>query len=127
MLKHSDDTAPADRADLGGLLERFTRDSRDWAEAEARLARLELAGLKAQAMKAALLGGLAGAAILCTMFALMQGLIVVLSSMIGSVAIASLVAALVFAALAGGCAVAARRIVTWRSESILLRWLGRRT
>ena len=127
MLKHSDDSEVGERADIGSLLQRLAQEGRDWAEAEAALARIEIAELKKRVVKTAVLAGLAGGAVLCMMLALTQALITSLSGMITSVGGAALVVAGLFAVIAAVFLVAARRAVVWRTESIFFRWLGARS
>lgn len=124
MLKHSNDSEAGDRPDIARLLERLTREGRDWAEAEAALARLELSALKAQMVRTAVLAGGAATAVLCMMLALTQALIAALSGVITIAGGAAVVVAVLFAAIAAVFAVAARRTLNWRTESIFFRWFG---
>jgi uncharacterized membrane protein YqjE len=125
MLKHSDDTQPGERPEISRLLERLARESREWAEAETALARIELDELKAQALKAVIFAVVAFAAVICTLLALTEALIAFLAPHV-SAGIAALIAVAVFAILAVACAFAAKRAVNWRTESIFFRWLGSR-
>lgn len=127
MLKHSDDSPSAERPEISRLLQRLASESRAWAEAEARLARLELSGLKAQLTKLAIMAALGIAAALCMFLALTQAMIGAVAQLSGNVVIAALAVAFVFALLAVLCALGARRFMVWRTESIFFRWLGSRS
>lgn len=126
MLKHSDDVDAGDRPDIGRLLERLARESREWAEAEMTLARIELAELKLQALKAAGLAAIGFAFALCALLALTEAAIDAMSRVVATPFTAALIVAVILALVAIGCGLGARSAMAWRTESLFFRWLGSR-
>ena len=126
MLNRSNDVDAGDRPDIGRLLERLARESRDWAEAEMTLARLELTELKLQALRAAGFAAIGFAFALCALLALTEAAIDALSRLVATPSAAALMVAVILALAAIACGLGARRTVAWRSESLFLRWLGSR-
>ena len=126
MLNRSNDVDAGDRPDIGRLLERLARESRDWAEAEMTLARLELTELKLQALRAAGFAAIGFAFALCALLALTEAAIDALSRLVATPSAAALMVAVILALAAIACGLGARRTVAWRSESLFLRWLGLR-
>lgn len=126
MQNHSDDIAADERPDIGRLLQRLRRDAHAWAEAEVALARIELADLKMQALKAAGLAALGLGAMACAMFALTEASIAALAPHVSGAGLAGLIVAVALVLLAAACGIAARRAVSWRSESMVFGWLRSR-
>ena len=126
MLKNSEETQAADTPELGRLLVRLMQESRDWAEAEARLARIELSVLRAQAVRMAALAAAAAAALLCMMLALTEAMIAALKHVVAGEGLAALIVAIGFAAVGVLCSVLARHSLAWRTESLFFRWFGSR-
>ena len=127
MLKHSDDEARSGPGpEIGRLLERLASESREWAAAEAGLARIELRALKTQVKRALIASAIGVAAVLCMLLALTQAMIAAMSRLMGDAATAALLVGIAFALLALRCLFVAHRFTRWRTESIFLRWLGSR-
>lgn len=124
MLRHADDSGEGERIDYGRLLERLAQDGRQWAEAELTLARIELSSLKSLVLRIAILAAIALAAMVCALVALSQAAIAGLASVVGSAGLAALLVALLLAAVAAIALWAMRAAMSWRAESIFLRWLG---
>ena len=123
MQNHGDDIAEGERPDIGKLLQRLRREASAWAEAEVNLARVELADLKMQALKAAGLVTVGFGAIVCAMLALTQAAITALAPHVSGPGLAGLAVAAALVLVAVACGIAARRTMSWRSESMLFAWL----
>lgn len=126
MLKHSDESHEGERPEIRALLERLTADGREWADAELALARAELGELKRQAIKAIVFALLGFAAVFCTLVVLSQAGIAFLTPYVDGVGVAALIVGVVLLLFVLLSFLVMRRSFTWRTESILFRWFGRR-
>ena len=104
---------------LGGL----AGDTREWAEAELALTRAEFADLRRRGVSALYYGLGVAFALLCAVFVLAQAGVAALAPYLGGVAGAGLAIGVVLLAIAGVCAMAMRRLLSWRAESLAFRWL----
>lgn len=126
MLKHSDESHEGERPEIRALLERLSADGRDWAEAELTLAKLELGELKRQAIRAIAFALLGLAAAFCMLVAFSQAGIALLAPYVDGTGVAALIVGLVLLLFVAISFLVMRRSFTWRTESMLFRWFGRR-
>lgn len=123
MQNPSDDIS-GERPLIGHLLERLTREGHAWAQAEVKLAQLELAELRSQALRAAGFAAIALGSMICMLLALTQAAITALSAYVPAPGLAGLIVATGLALLAVASGLAAWRAIAWRTESLFFRWLG---
>lgn len=121
----ADERQEEDRPDIRRLLDQLVMDSRAWADAELRLAQVELAALKRQAFTLLGCAALAAGAVICVLITLSQAGVAALRPYTGEPA-AQLVVCLAFALVSAAALLAARRNFNWRTESLFFRWLGTR-
>lgn len=123
MLKQNDDSDTRERPPIEGLLERLLQEGRDWAAAEAALARVGLADAKRRTLRMIAFAAVAFAAALCMVIALAEAAIAALAAEL-SLPLAAVVVALAFAVIAGGCGIAAWKVVDGRKFALLRHWRG---
>lgn len=127
MLKRVKDVDVAPRADLGELLQRAFADGSRWADAELKLARAELGDLRRRFFKAAIFAVLAVVAVMCAIIILAQAGVAAAALYLGSEIAGGLAVGLFLLVLAALCGVAVGRMFDWRPESLLFRWMTKRT
>ena len=126
MLKHADEMQETPRPDIRHLFERLSAETRDWAEAEIVLARAELNALKRQAIRAAIFAALAFAAVFCALWAFSLAGIVFLAPHVDGPGVAALLVGCVLLVILALSVLAVRNAISWHTESVFFRWLGRR-
>lgn len=124
MLKPPDETAEAERPELGRLIDRLGKDAREWAAAELALARVELAELKVRAVRAGIFAAVALAALICFLMAMTVAGIALLAPHAGGAGVAALVVAVLLGCVFTASLLGLRRALAWRRESIFFRWPG---
>ena len=108
---------------IATLLHELAGGSRDWAEAELALTRAEFADLRQRSVSALYYGLGVAFALLCAVFVLAQAGVAALAPYLGGVAGAGLAIGVALLVIAGVCALAMRRLLSWRAESLAFRWL----
>lgn len=124
MLNRAAESDGNDRPDYCSLIDRLAQESREWADAELVLARIELAGLRAQLVRKAVFAAVGVLAALCVFMALTQAGILLLAPLMGSAGLAALAVALAFALVAAVCVLAMRRVPQVPRESLVFRWFA---
>jgi hypothetical protein len=115
------------RADIGELLHRATAQGRLWVEAEMTLARTELADLRRRCIAAAIFAVMAIATMLCALIILAEAGVAAAAQYLGSEIGGGVAIGALFLAVACGCAMVTGRMFDWRPESLLFRWMRKRT
>ncbi len=115
------------RADIGELLHRATAQGRLWVEAEMTLARTELADLRRRCIAAAIFAVMAIATMLCALIILAEAGVAAVAQYLGSEIGGGVAIGTLFLVVACGCAMVTGRMFDWRPESLLFRWMRKRT
>jgi hypothetical protein len=126
MLKHTDEMHEAHRPEIRQLLERLSADGRGWAEAELAMARAELVELKGQAIRLVICAIIGFAAAFATLVVLSQAGIAFLTPHVDGPGVAGLIVGGVLLLVGFVSYLVMRRAFSWRTESVFLRWFGRR-
>ena len=124
MPRHPDQTRLASRPEIGALLRQLVGDSVRWANAELNLARAELHVLRRLCIAVAILAAVGFAALLTALIILAQTGVTALAGYLGSDIASGLAVAASLLGLAAFCALAARRMLNWEAESVILRWFA---
>ena len=127
MFKSAKQMDMAPRAEIGQLLQRAAADGVSWAEAELSLARAELGDLRRRCVIAAIFALLAIATVLCGLTTLAQAGVAAAALYLGSEIGGGLAVGVLLLVLAALCAMAVGRMFSWNPESLLFRWMTKRT
>lgn len=124
MLKTASEAETVTRPDIAELIQRLSDDSRRWAEAELRLARIELRDLRNNAVRAVAFAIVAFAAAFCALVVLSQAAVVFLAPVVGGYGWAAMVVAGVLLVIVAISVMVLRSSMSWKADSLFFRWFS---
>jgi uncharacterized membrane protein YqjE len=124
MLKHTDEMHEANRPEIRELIERLSSEGRSWAEAELVLARAELGELKGQAIRAVTFAIVGFAAVFSALVVFSLAAIAFITPYVDGPGVAALIVGFVLLLLVAVSYFIMRSALSWRTDSIFLRWFG---
>ena len=127
MIKSAKQLDMAPRAELGQLFQRAAADGARWVDTELKLARAELGDLRRRCVNAAIFAVFAIAAVLCALVILAQAGVAAAAQYLGSEIGGGLAVGVLLLVLAAICAMAVGRMFNWNPESLLFRWMTKRS
>lgn len=127
MLKSAMEAETSTRPEIIKLIDRLQSDGRRWAMAESELAKIEMDELKNKAIRVVSFAIVSIAAIFCALAAFTQAGIAFLTPYVDSFGLAALIIGGILVMLVVASILVIRSTLTWRAESIVFRWLTRRS